>query len=500
MKLSPFQPSLRRKIMLSYSAAAFLILGVSAFFFGELRSLEEKVILGQRMSELFDNILEIRRFERNFFLHGQEADHQENTRFIVKTRDVLEANRTGFIAFETPQRLEELHSLLGRYERQMAEYAFAGGDPERTAPLEPRVRALGKDIVAIAEAMAGAERRLVQSSLASFRVILIGLIGAAAVAIVAIGQALSRSVVSPLRKMEASVDGISAGRRDTLSMPSRDREIVSITNAFNHMLRELEIRQKHLMRSEKLASLGTMLSGVAHELNNPLSNISSSCQILQEEIGEIDAETQKELLGQIDQQTMRARNIVRSLLDFAREREFRKEAVLLRELVDQTVGFVRGEVPAKVAIRIAVPGDITVYADTQRLQQAFLNLIKNAVESIGAQGNVTIVAGWHDPAGGPGDSARNPGCDVEGAMVDISVTDDGQGIPSEILPRIFDPFFTTKEVGKGMGLGLFIVHEIVEEHDGCISVSSEPGKGTTFRIRLPALVPREQRNLGGTRA
>lgn len=484
-----FKPSLRMKIILGYSLAACLILAVSGFFFGELRALEEKVTLGQHMAELFDNVLEIRRFERNFFLHRQEADLQENSVFIAKTREVLEANRAGFAAFEAPERLEELHALLGQYEREMAAVALASGNGRRSDQLEGRVRALGKRIVTIAEGMAYAERQLVQSSLAAFRLILIGFIGVVAVAIVVIGQALSRSVVSPLKKMEASVRGVSEGRRDTLTLPSRDREIVSIINAFNHMLRELETRQKHMLRSEKLASLGTMLSGVAHELNNPLSNISTSCQILLEELGQIDADAQRELLGQIDQQTLRARNIVRSLLDFAREREFMKGPVRLRTLVEQTVGFIRGDVPAGVAIKVDIPEDIVVVADAQRLQQSLLNLVRNAVEAVAAKGTVSIAARQHGPTATHGDAESGAGAAYRGERVVISVSDDGPGIPPEILPRVFDPFFTTKDVGLGMGLGLFIVHEIVEEHDGQITVSSVPGKGTTFRISLPATEP-----------
>jgi two-component system, NtrC family, sensor kinase len=125
-----------------------------------------------------------------------------------------------------------------------------------------------------------------------------------------------------------------------------------------------------------------------------------------------------------------------------------------------------------------------VFADAHRLQQAFLNLIRNAVEILGEEGSVTILARKH--AGASPERSWEAGCDVEGDAVDISIEDDGPGIAPEILPRIFDPFFTTKDVGRGLGLGLFIVHEIVEEHDGCVAVSSERGKGTRFRIRLPA--------------
>ena len=142
---------------------------------------------------------------------------------------------------------------------------------------------------------------------------------------IVIGQILSRMVVKPLKMLEESMGVIAEGKFERVSIDSHDREILSLANAFNTMLKELELRQRHLVQSEKLASLGTLLSGVAHELNNPLSNISSSCQILTEEIEDTDIAYKKELLSQIDEQTDRARNIVRSLLEFSREKVFKKE-------------------------------------------------------------------------------------------------------------------------------------------------------------------------------
>jgi two-component system, NtrC family, sensor kinase len=228
-----------------------------------------------------------------------------------------------------------------------------------------------------------------------------------------------------------------------------------------------------------------MLSGVAHELNNPLSNIWSSCQILEEEIGHSAPEMQRKLLLQIDEQSVRARTIVRSLLDFARDRQFNKESLLLRGLVEQTVQFIKGEIPLKVKVDIQVPEGISLFADKQRLQQAFLNLIKNAVEAVGPEGEVSIAARKVSASEVANGHAFPSGCHVEGDAIDITVSDNGPGIEAHVLPRIFDPFFTTKDVGRGMGLGLFIVYQIVEEHGGCIFASSEANKGTVFHIRLP---------------
>ncbi len=475
--------SLRGKITLSYYAVAAIILVASLFFVSELRTLEARVVLGQRATDLFNTALEIRRFERNYFLHNQAVDLEENAHYIALAQKMLTTNRGDFQAIAPQARLDELRTLLDDYRLQMS--ALGVTDMRRIDSVEPRVRGLGKQVVAIAEDMAGQERRQIQMTLASFRSMLLGVILCMALLIVVIGRVLSQRVVRPLKEMEASVAAIPANRRETLAAPSNDREILSIIAAFNHMLKELDMRQKSLMRSERLASLGTLLSGVAHELNNPLSNISSSCQILQEEVGESDAATQTLYLDQIDQQTERARNIVRSLLDFSRDSAFRKDPVLLRPLVTQTVGFVRGNVSAKSVVTVSIPEGLTVLADAQRLQQVFVNLIGNALAGLGPDGQIRISAQSMWVSEPPEGTALGEGCDVKGEVVEISVIDNGPGIAPDILPRIFDPFFTTREVGHGMGLGLFVVYEIVNEHGGCIAVQSKPGQGAAFRIRLP---------------
>ena len=135
--------------------------------------------------------------------------------------------------------------------------------------------------------------------------------------------------------------------------------------------------------------------------------------------------------------------------------------------------------------------DIVLPADRQRLEQAFLNLIKNALEAMGGAGEIRISAARRHLSSQAAVSLLDEGakslgkCFHGGDAVDIEIRDNGPGIPAEILPRIFDPFFTTKDVGRGMGLGLFIVYEIIEEHNGCISAESEAGRGTVFHIRLP---------------
>jgi len=477
MKLFGVVPSLRRKIGVAYIAIALIALALSAFAVGELRLLEEKILLGERVAEFFDTALEIRRFERNYFLHGQAADLVENAHQCEQMVALLDRQSTGV---GTLQAQVTLRDELSAYRRLIDAYAGAASNDQEA--LEPQVRAAGQRLVAGAETIVEAERQYVRSSLASFRAILIGAVIAVALLTIAVGQALARRVVRPLQTLERSVNTLGNGGQAALAKPSDDREIVAIVNAFNALLHDLELRQKHLLRSEKLAAMGTMVSGVAHELNNPISNIWSSCQILLED--PMVPESERGMLRQIDEQSIRARNIVRSLLDFARDRPFAGETIALRDLVQQTLRFLKSNLPPTLVVDIDIAEELRVHADRQRLQQALLNLIANAIQASDPNGRISIAAAHHAvEAVQPADPALLPCHGMP--YVEIVVVDAGHGIPADVLPRIFDPFFTTKDIGKGMGLGLYIVYRIVDEHGGCISLTSRPGEGTRVVIRLP---------------
>lgn len=233
-----------------------------------------------------------------------------------------------------------------------------------------------------------------------------------------------------------------------------------------------------------------MLSGVAHELNNPPSNISSSAQILKEDI-QCDAEFRAQLIADIDAETLRARRIVRTLLDYSGEHANEFTRVPLAELVEETLRFLKNKRPAGVAVVLDIAPELAVFGDRPRLQQVLLNLIVNAYDAMGAHGRLIVTAraaivGEHDehfPAlDGP--------CRVGSRAVDISVTDTGPGIAPEIIERIFDPFFTTKAVGHGSGLGLFVAFEIIEQHGGCMAAANCREGGAAFYLRLP-VTPKE---------
>jgi len=173
-------------------------------------------------------------------------------------------------------------------------------------------------------------------------------------------------------------------------------------------------------------------------------------------------------LKKVLEQVEKARNIVLNLLEFSRSKEFAREPLNLKQLIDRTVSLLQGEIPSSVAVETRVDEGLWINADRQRLEQVFMNLILNAVQAIDGDGQVSIRA-----------------LGAQDGMVSVRIKDTGKGIPEEDIPRIFDPFFTTKDVGKGTGLGLFIAHDIIVRHKGTIRVESTLGKGTTFCVNIP---------------
>lgn len=487
--------SLRHKILLGYVAIGTLILGLSLAAFMDLLQLERRIDTGSRITDFLNMTLELRRYEKNFFLYRKREDLEAFRHWLEEARNHYLAYSDAFSALLDDPGLVE--GSLSAYGAAMTRYAETVNPAEdQMIAMERHVRLEGKHLSTLAETMAATEKEHLFQTLQSHRQALGLAIAMVMLLVLVAGRMLARMVTQPLQEMERTMRLVADGDLSPIPLTSDDREIVSLHQAFNRMLMELHARQKMLVRSEKLASLGTMLSGVAHELNNPLSNISTSSQILLEEP---DLQPlHREMLEQIDSQTLRARHIVRALLDFARQRPFLRETFPVGPLFHESLRLVRAQLPPGVSITTQVEENLTLYADRQRIQQALLNLIKNAADALHGHGEIHLRAralpeamemDTHAPqrlvAGHAFQCRFKP-------VVEIQVQDTGEGIDAQTLSRILDPFFTTKEAGQGSGLGLFITHEIVEEHSGCMVVDSTPGGGATFRLLIPRMNDSEQ--------
>ncbi|SCZ65721.1 sensor histidine kinase [Thiohalomonas denitrificans] len=479
--------SLQGKIRLGSYALAAVVAALSAVVYLDLRFLEDQVESGVAVSRFSEHVLEMRRFEKNYLLYHSSDDLSAAFEHNRAAGEILATHHELFSGLAPEPELMALERRLDRYRALLEIYS----DDRGVQPVVPPIREVGHAISIAADAISVRERATVLQYLRNSRfavvisVLVVGAVG------VLIGRLLSQAVVRSLRQLESNLEPIARGRFRALTAHSDDREIVSFTRAFNRMLGELETRRRQLLHSEKLASLGVLVSGVAHELNNPLSNISSSCQLLLEEHEDGDRELMREWLEQIDEQTQRARGIVLALLDFSRNRPFETEPVLLSPLLEKVLLLLHKDLK-DVVVETDVPPDFLIRVDSQRIQQVFINLIKNAADAGGPGTRVRIQAEFRSgQEAAPAEDAYVFGNELcpggEEKVAIIRVEDNGPGVGESILPKIFDPFFTTREAGRGMGLGLYIVEEIIREHDGCIAVRSRVGMGTTFSIRLPAV-------------
>jgi len=313
-----------------------------------------------------------------------------------------------------------------------------------------------------------------------------------------------RLIYVPLRDLEAGAKRLSSGNLEQpIPVRSADEfgQLASSFNAMTTALRnsqlelrewgrtleqkvarrtqELRVAEAEAARGEKLASVGLLAAGIAHELNNPLTGILTFSSLIRKNLpdGSADAED----LDLVIRETKRCAAIIKRLLDFAREKTPEKKFTDINQVILGTTRLI--ERPANLRdIEIAMdldPDLPPVWADADQMTQVIMNMLVNAQHAIEEKGSITVRSRRTQKA-----PSAEPGAQPV-PMVELSIIDTGCGIPEKNLKRIFDPFFTSKEVGKGTGLGLSVSHGIVSAHGGMIEVESKVGEGTTFRIFLP---------------
>lgn len=325
---------------------------------------------------------------------------------------------------------------------------------------------------------------------------------------VSMGYLLQRMIYLPLKDLETGAKKISSGQFDhPIPVRSAD-EFGRVAGSFNDMTADLrraraelhelideleskvDERSKELMaaraevaQGEKLASIGVLAAGIAHELNNPLTGVLTFTSLMRKKVleGSEDAED----LDLVIRETKRCASIIRRLLDFAREKVPVKGFFNLNQVLEDTVRFV--ERPASLK-KIVITTDLDpqlpqIWGDADLIKQVVMNILVNAQQAIEGAGTITVVTrNYVAKTSQQNDEPLTP-------MVELAIKDTGCGIPEANMQRIFDPFFTSKEVGKGTGLGLSVSYGIVKAHGGEIKVASVLGQGTTFRILLPVMSP-----------
>lgn len=294
-----------------------------------------------------------------------------------------------------------------------------------------------------------------------------------------------RLVVRPVAALVAGTRRVGEGDVSTPIPFVGRHELGELAKAFNAMVERLAETQRQLALADKLASVGRLAAGIAHEINNPLTGVLSYASLLRKRF-DADKEAADDL-DVIVRETMRCRGIIKGLLDFARPAPPVRKPTDLNEVARRSVAVVMSQLSLRqVSLSLDLAEDLpTALADANQIQQVVVNLLLNAADAVGEGGGTIAVATRRVtlPSAPEGDQASAPGGELRPAL-ELAVSDNGCGIPPEDIPHLFEPFFSTKG-NRGTGLGLAVTWGLVEAHGGHIDVQSEPGRGSRFAVRLP---------------
>jgi two-component system NtrC family sensor kinase len=467
---------IRRKIILAFLFSVLAVLVFAVFSFQVHREIGHRLRLVELTDDLFQSLLETRRFEKNFFLYHQPASLREARQYTDHVAQLYLDHEKEILRLKKAPQAPEFYQTLRRYQEVMADIEAdlqkPGGRNKNFVTEEETLRDLGQKLLNLTERWTKEERQQIDRLFQRAMELFIGSVLAFLILGVLVAYYLSRMLVQPLFQMQQAMDKIAHGDFTPISEPeSPSEEFFALFRAFNRMIHELEVHQEQLVQSRKIAAVGTLTSGIAHELNNPINNIVLTAEALKEDFRELAPEEALGLIQDILIQSERASEIVKGLLDFSRSEHPDFEPLTIAGVIQDTLKLVRNQLSLSgIHVETKLPPDLPmVHGDRKSLQQVFLNLFINAIQAMLDGGSLSIRAYPSD----------------DGHWLKVEVKDTGCGIEHEDLPRIFDPFYTTKQVGRGTGLGLSVTYGIVEKHGGHIEVESQKGKGATFTVLLP---------------
>lgn len=433
----------------------------------EGNKLETLVATGKQAKELStDFVLRLRLLEKNYMFYRNKESYSDLDRSLSQIKNI-----TPFCYSCTPyiKSVRELFTVF-----------------KKTDTLTGRLQAEGDRLEQITEEIAEHERQRISSFIDNTKNLLL----AALALLFSVGPLFvyktASYIVTPIKRLAEITRKISEGDI-TLRAPLKEHdETYSLAVSFNSMLDNLQKtqqslkeslallneKQAQLVESEKRASMGFLVAGVAHELNNPLNNISLRAEIVRQEIQKYTDKRLSNYVQDIVMQSERAHKIINNLLDFARARksaEMEKQDIV--GIVDGSLSLVASQLRVtNIKLNKDIPEkSFYVKANRSKLEQILISIITNAIQAMKDAGTLTVTVS-------PDNNNRN---------VLVKIRDTGKGIPESDIKNIFEPFFTTKPPGEGTGLGLAVSQTLVTEHKGEILVDSEAGVGTTFTIKLP---------------
>jgi signal transduction histidine kinase len=458
---------IENKIILSNVFNIALILLIGFFAMQNLNLILTKLRFVEIADDLNASFLEMRLSEKNYFLYHDDSailDIREKIDSTVKSIELAGKDISRAIGQEN---LDLLKSHLSQYSEVVEE---VGSNRRGDIRIEAKFRTKGKSLREFSNTITRLERKGVNDIIAKSKNVLFYAFWAIVATAIIVSHFISQKILWSLRAIQRLAKSISQGNFNKIEGVATADEFGSVITAINSMSEELSNREEELIQSKKLASLGILTAGVAHELTNPLNNISMIAQNYQEFYDVLSERNRLELMKKIEGETERIEEIVKNLLDFSRpkeakleEREINSTILKALELMQNTLDISNIEVKLSLAENLP-----HVLIDDHQVQQVLVNLIVNAVHAMEPGGRLSVATRAEEG----------------GETVKIAVGDNGKGIPAEFIPHIFDPFFSTKGVG-GTGLGLSVSYGIIKNHRGTIKVESTVGAGTIFTIEFP---------------
>jgi signal transduction histidine kinase len=520
--------SLKKKIALSFFISAAIIAVLAGFEYLNFRVIKKEIRFLELTDTVRSKSLQLRRHEKNYFLYSPAKSREESLAIHVYL-DQLDTLLGSPVPYADAEVLGELGALVRKYRsgfdeievllrsltRELRLLKRSEGEHSEFFPLieaafyerpfqaaefletvfhlplsHPLLSGLGRldaeikdlrksgeGIINVSKELDRQAREKVERGISASQAAIVIIFPLFLVTGMVMLFLITRNIVNRLELLNDVIEKTAKGTFAHVEAPEQlwgKDEVGVLIHKFDEMEDQLaeraaEIGRKNeeLMQVKKLAAIGTLAAGVAHELNNPLNNIYLSTQVLAREVGDAAPPAVREVTADILGQTVRVKKIVADLLEFARGREPVKRECELNGLITGAYARVRSGTSGQ-GVRFSLdstPAGVRLEADPEQLEQVFINLFTNAADAMGGAGSLMVqVSSTPD-------------------VVTTQVRDSGPGIPKDSLDKVFEPFYTTKH--KGTGLGLAIVFNIIKKHYGEISVASEEGRGTVFTITLP---------------
>jgi len=491
---------IREKLFLGFGLYLLFAVAFGILAYKDLNMISTHLLHLETADDITNTLLEVRRYEKNYLLYGDSGSLDDIGMYLAVLKDAIAKIRNEMARNIGEEYVAKMMLSIAEYEDRIGSIGKVRSEQERlrkagrggadawlrTLQQEEKgkveqLRAVAREIQVYVAENAQSERSDIARILKVSSLLLVITLGLIVVLGSVINSKLARSIVTPIGNLERITKKITRGDfSESIEVKGHD-EISSLAESFNQMedkldhamnslediIKQLQEKQAQLVEAEKLASIGKLAAGIAHEINNPLTSVLTFSNLMLEQCPPDDPRYEK--LKLMARETDRARTIVRQLLNFGRESVIKPVKININQPVTEIIdSLVAQEAFKDIALSVNLDDGLPeVYADPAQVGQVVLNILLNAIHAITPPGKITVMT-------------RRAGKNVE-----IIFVDTGKGIPEEYIYKIFDPFFTTKDATKGTGLGLAVSYGIIKKHGGDIAVASTVGKGTTFTVRMP---------------